>query len=332
MPTIASFMAIYTGLLPPAWAIVATDFATATLPSLPATLRKHGYYTRFVSAADPSWDNQHVWLRHWFEAVDYDRSREEDADMFAYLAKWLRTELTQAAKGRPFFVVATSRSNHFPFPRVAGVPVTGSDAWPDRMRDTMGYADAAMGTLLDTLASEPWFARTLVIVTGDHGYPLGEHGNYAMYQSVHVETTGVPLVVAGDHPKLQRLRGVVTQEPASHLDIAPTVLDLLGIDPSGAWMGRSLVAGGQGYSWTVKDGLWASEIGARRLLARATGLDTIAHWQVFDRLVDWREDHPLEPLPSDREALADVSALAGWMYDLYRRDRIVPAALVGGER
>ncbi len=324
LPTIASFMAIHTGLPACAWCTVATDFATARLPALPLTLRQHGYYTRFFSAADPSWDNQAAWLRHWYHDVDYDRSREEDGPLFAHMASWLHTNLAGTAKNRPFFALVMTRTNHFPFARIAGVQNRGGDTWADGMRDTMHYADAEMGKLLDALRNEPWFDRTLVIVTGDHGHPLGEHGHLHLFDTVQVEATGVPLVVWGKHPKLGPLRGQIGSEPSSHLDIAPTVLDLLGIDLSGAWQGRSLLRGGKGQSWTAKDAMWAAERGSRRLFVDGSRHLDRAGWQVFDRTTDLREDKPLALTDADAELAADLMAVATWMYDLYGHDQILP--------
>lgn len=324
LPTIASFMALHTSTLPCAWCTVATDFTAARLPSLPDTLRQYGYYTRFFSAADPAWDNQRAWLRHWYDDIDYDRSREEDAELFAHMGRWLRQDLQKTAGGKPFFVFAMTRTNHFPFPRVAGVPNNGGDSWPERMRDTMGYADAEMGKLLDQLAKEAWFKRTLVIVTGDHGFPLGEHGAMQLYQTIHVEATGVPLVFAGDHPRLRPLRGKVDDRPSSHIDLAPTVLDLLGIDDSGAWMGRSLLTAGEADTLTVKDGNWSIERGYRRLIIDGKAPDQPASWRAFHRGIDPKELQPLKPEAGDKALAAELTDAARWLFDVYSANQVLP--------
>ena len=326
LPTIGAFMAIHTGLYTCAYCQVATEFATARLPSLPATLGAHGYYTRFFSAFDPAWDNQSAWLRKWYRDVDFDRGREEDEDLFAHVGNWLETELGKTAGNKPFFALATTRTNHFPFPRVAGVATTGDDSWPARMKDTVGYTDAALGKLLRRLQKQPWFANTVVVVTGDHGYPLGEHGAWYLYETLHVEATGVPLVIVGNHPKLQGLRGVLATEPASHVDLAPTLLDLAGIDESGAWVGRSLLRPGPGVAITYKDAHMAIERGRLRLLADVGAAAEPASWRAFDRIADPREMHALPATPAHAELAAEAALTSRWLRDLYTRDAVLAPA------
>ncbi|MSP92791.1 MAG: hypothetical protein EXR79_13465 [Myxococcales bacterium] len=324
LPTIGSFMALHTGLLACTHCQVATDHTLAHLPSLPVTLRRHGYYARFVSAFDPAFDNQSAWLRHWYDDVDFDRGRQDDAPLLAHVGQWLVHDAARVARGRPFFITVTTRTNHFGFDRIDGVPRTGGESWPERMRDTMGYADAALGRLIDTVRSQPWFAHTVVIVTGDHGYPLGEHGAWYLYQTLHVEAVGVPLVIVGGHPELAAFRGTLAMEPASHIDLAPTVLDLAGIESSGAWMGRSLLRRGLGTALTFKEGHIAIERGRVRLLFDDVDSADASRWQVYDRTADPRETRPLRGVPG-LPALADEALwTARMMRDLYQRDAILP--------
>ncbi len=324
IPTIGSFMALHTGLYSCVNCQVATDFTVDRLPALPATLREHGYYAQFFSAFDPAWDNQNAWLRHWYDQVDYDRSRQEDAELLDHVGDWLVNQSTQVLGGKPFFVVATTRSNHFPFPRVNGVPTTGDDSWPDRMRDTMGYTDAAVGRLIERLRSQPWFVHTIIVVTGDHGFPLGEHGAHYLHETLHIEATGVPLVLVGEHPELRSLRGVLNLEPSSHVDLAPTLLDLAGIDPSGAWMGRSLLRKSPGVAITFKDAHEAMSRGRYRILYDVPDAAHPENWQVYDHTVDPLEKQRL-PAPADSRPIGEELDLTSqWMRELYTNNRVLP--------
>jgi arylsulfatase A-like enzyme len=331
LPTIASFMALHTGLPPAPGHVAAVDFAGGRLPSLPSTMRRHGYYTRFFSAPDPSWDNQRAWLRLWYDDIDYDRSREEDAALFAHMGQWFTNEWPKQQGNdpdKPFFVLAMTRTNHFPFPRSAGVPNTGDDSWPARMKDTMTYTDTEMARLLETIRTQPWFDRTVVIVTGDHGYPLGEHGSQKLYDSAHVESTGVPLVLVGGHPLLLPLRGQLQTAPVSHLDVAPTVLALAGIDPSGAYFGHSLLTGADVPAFTYQSSDWVLERGRRRLLVKAGAPLNQANWRLYDRVADPLEQHKIplqgQELQTAQDMAAEVAQTGRWLVDLYKHDRILP--------
>lgn len=95
-------------------------------------------------------------------------------------------------------------------------------------------ADDAMGELLAALG--PCQADTLVVFCSDHGDHLGEHG---MYQKMELYDTAarVPLVCAGP--------GVVPgvcRTPVSLVDVAPTVLEWLGLEPMAPGDGQSLAS------------------------------------------------------------------------------------------
>jgi Tfp pilus assembly protein PilF len=77
---------------------------------------------------------------------------------------------------------------------------------------------------------------TLVIVTGDHGEGLGQHGEMTHGLFAYEQTLRVPLIIT--RPGHVR-SGVVTQR-VRHIDILPTVLDLLGLPAASAAQGQSL--------------------------------------------------------------------------------------------
>jgi arylsulfatase A-like enzyme len=83
--------------------------------------------------------------------------------------------------------------------------------------------------------------EALLVVTADHGEALGEHGHYGHGYSLDAECIDIPLLVAGV--------GVVPgidDEPASTVDIAPTLHELCGLGRPADLDGRSLVSRLQG--------------------------------------------------------------------------------------
>jgi choline-sulfatase len=107
----------------------------------------------------------------------------------------------------------------------------------------IAYADAALGRFFERLRGAA-LDRTLVVITSDHGESLGEHGERTHGLFAYESTLRVPLIVWA--PGV--VRPAVVASPARLVDLAPTVLDLVGAPASGAFDGRSLrpfAAGGQ---------------------------------------------------------------------------------------
>ena len=103
----------------------------------------------------------------------------------------------------------------------------------------VAFVDRALGPLFDRLATLP--RPTLVVVTSDHGESLGEHGEMTHGMFAYEATLRVPLIVARIEPgSATATKGVVIDTPARHVDIAPTVLDSVGVAADGPFAGTSL--------------------------------------------------------------------------------------------
>ncbi len=103
----------------------------------------------------------------------------------------------------------------------------------------VAWVDHALGPLFDRLAS---LARpTLVIVTADHGESLGEHGELTHGMFAYEATLRVPLIVSRLGGSAPALRGVVIDAPVRHIDLAPTVLEAVGVEADKKHTGSSLV-------------------------------------------------------------------------------------------
>ncbi|MEE8311593.1 MAG: sulfatase-like hydrolase/transferase, partial [Candidatus Binatia bacterium] len=160
--------------------------------------------------------------------------------------------------------------------------------------------DRALGILLDALRESAAASRTVVIVTSDHGEELVDHGGCFHIRTLYREIVRVPLIVHIPNVDARVVAGVV---PAS-VSVAPTVLDLLGIDHSGI-PGPTIagILGGAepGFGFVV------SETASRFQPRRASGLtrslttddEKLVHWVDAGRVeyFDLRSD-PLEQKPS----------------------------------
>lgn len=241
MPTVRALTSMHLGILDHPQRNIVTDFPGLSNRSFAWILGQAGWTTRFITAADPAWDNQTPWLRQWYQGTDYSRFRENDAKMFAHAARWMRDSLRA---GKPFLVTLMTKTNHYPFNRVDGVePVAGNDL-QDRMVATMRYAERSFRAFVDSIRREPWFPRTVFVITGDHGFPLGEHGCTSMGCGLYDESTWIPLVVWGPHPSIRP--GSVHMGVASQVDLGPTILGLAGVRAANHFTGQDLLALGDG--------------------------------------------------------------------------------------
>ena len=98
--------------------------------------------------------------------------------------------------------------------------------------------DDSLGRILAVLERKGILNDTMVVFTSDHGYFYGEHGLNDERRLAYEETIRVPLVIR--YPPLTRA-GSTPSEIALGLDIAPTLLEVAGLQPGATIQGRSLV-------------------------------------------------------------------------------------------
>ncbi len=124
---------------------------------------------------------------------------------------------------------------HQPYPR-------GYDA-------QVSYVDEQLGRFWQFLAAKGLAEKTMIVLTSDHGESLGEHGELTHGYFIYQSTLWTPLLIhwpAGMAPHAARV-----DEPASLVDVAPTILQSLGIAAPAQFQGRSLLkpdAAGEVYS------------------------------------------------------------------------------------
>jgi arylsulfatase len=97
------------------------------------------------------------------------------------------------------------------------------------------YTDEQIGALVDALAERDVLDRTLLVVAADHGDAFGTHDIYGHPRSLYEELIHVPLILVPPEGRSARVR-----RPVENLDIAPTVLEMAGIEPPPSFEGRTL--------------------------------------------------------------------------------------------
>jgi arylsulfatase A-like enzyme len=98
------------------------------------------------------------------------------------------------------------------------------------------FVDEQIGRLLQFLSQRGVYDQTLIIVTGDHGECLGEHRHF-QHDEMWEEVIRVPLLIK----RPGQTEAQVLKDNYRLLDLAPTVLDLVGVGPGPEMQGRSFL-------------------------------------------------------------------------------------------
>jgi lipoteichoic acid synthase len=151
----------------------------------------------------------------------------------------------------PFFAVMFTAMTHYPYlidsplftaMKEAPHPADGSqvhysdDEKFNAYLNALKVGDQALGQILDSLKQSGKLDSTLVVILGDHGEAFGEHGNYVHASALYEENIHIPLIMINK----QLFHDDVAHSVGGIIDIAPTILDILGLPLPKLWQGHSL--------------------------------------------------------------------------------------------
>jgi arylsulfatase A-like enzyme len=184
-------------------------------------------------------------------------------------------------------------------------------ATPERAQETRtDYArliagvDREVGRLRAALAELGPATNTVIVFTSDNGFYLGDRGLSDKW-FMHEESIRVPLLVAD----LRRpARGQVRGELSLNIDVAPTLLDYAGLEPSPAMQGRSLralVEGRRVRGWRT-DFLYEHHFSHGGRIPRSEGVRTArwSWWRWLDEAPPAEELYDLRRDPGQQRNLA----------------------------
>ena len=100
----------------------------------------------------------------------------------------------------------------------------------------VSYTDAQIGRLLDALDKAGIADRTVVVLWGDHGWQLGDHGLWQKHTNFELATRA-PLIIAAPGCTA----GKTAAAPVEFVDVFPTLADACGLPPATGLAGTSLV-------------------------------------------------------------------------------------------
>src|SRR5215467_1958383 len=118
-------------------------------------------------------------------------------------------------------------------------PPPFADKYKDRLYDgEIAYADSALAHLIATIKKSSAYSNAIIIIVGDHGEGLGEHGEETHGLFLYDSTLHVPLILklpGAEH------HGASADAQVRTTDILPTVLSLVHVAAPGELAGQSLL-------------------------------------------------------------------------------------------
>ncbi|MFT6403632.1 MAG: glucan phosphoethanolaminetransferase (alkaline phosphatase superfamily) [Pseudohongiellaceae bacterium] len=207
------------------------------LTGLPRTLRDAGYYTEFISAQKLHYQGS----RTQYENMGY--HRVTGLPELAELAEQKGVEFSRSGFGdgddrlmflpgfeqlkqkQPFLATYYTSASHYPYDFPGNSP--GTDF--ERHQRSLEFSQAAIREMIAGLDAQGLMENTLIVITSDHGEEFF-NGNFRGRGTTLSEATHlVPLIlyIRGKEINLPSL------EYARHIDIVPSILDILGLAPEG---------------------------------------------------------------------------------------------------
>jgi phosphoglycerol transferase MdoB-like AlkP superfamily enzyme len=234
--------------------LMQTPEGSHKLSGLPQLLSARKYDDVYVYNGDFAWDNQSGFFSNqgmtnfigrndFVNPVFSDPTwGVSDQDMFDRGAEELKA---RQAKGKPFYALLQSLSNHTPYALPANLPVervTGHGTLDEHLT-AMRYSDWALGQFFEKAKKEPYYKDTLFVVVGDHGF-----GNNEQITEMDLGRFNVPMLMIA--PGLQEKFGKRSSIVGTQIDIVPTIMGRLGGETVHQCWGRDLLnlpAGDPGF-------------------------------------------------------------------------------------
>ncbi|WP_417527416.1 LTA synthase family protein [Marinomonas shanghaiensis] len=237
--------AVITGFVPtPARSTVKLPNSQTNFFTIAKLLAKQGYDTNFIYGGGAHFDNMKTFfLGNGFNSI----IEEKDFINPEFIGSWgvsdedLFTKANQdfiqkSKTGKPFFSLVFSSSNHDPFE----FPDNKIELYntPKATRENaVKYADHAIGHFFRLAKQEDYWKDTVFLVVADHD------ARTTRSELVPIPSFHIPALIIGDGIKPKN-----DSRLASQIDLAPTLLSLIGVDSEHPMIGQDLTKVGDDYS------------------------------------------------------------------------------------
>jgi arylsulfatase A-like enzyme/Flp pilus assembly protein TadD len=208
-------------------------------PTLATVLKQSGYVTGAVvaSAVLDARFGLNQGFDFYYDHFDFSRLEEANLDAMERPGNLVADQVLEwlgKNSSKKFFVWMHLYDPHYPY----HPPEPYSRQYADRPYDgEIAFADEQVGRLLRFLKEKGLYQNTVIVLSGDHGESLGEHGEKTHGFFIYNATMHVPLLMhLPGNPG-----GRVVDDTVSLVDLMPTVLAALGLDAPSQVQGHSLL-------------------------------------------------------------------------------------------
>jgi arylsulfatase A-like enzyme/Tfp pilus assembly protein PilF len=239
--TLPSHSALFTGTYPMFSGM--HDFAANKLspgqPTLASVLKEQGYTTGAVVASavlDSRFGLNHG-FDFYYDHFDFSRLQESNLDEMERPGNLVAdVTLDWLAKNyqKKFFLWMHLYDPHYPY----RPPAPYDTEYKDRLYDgEIAFADAQVGRLIAFLKEKGIYRNTIVVLSGDHGESLGEHGEQTHGFFIYNSTLHVPLILHMPGG----ISGKNTAKLVNLADVMPTILEALKIPVPAQVQGQNVL-------------------------------------------------------------------------------------------
>jgi hypothetical protein len=214
------------------------DFPKTRFRSVAQILKENGYRTLYMQGhKDIGYDNTESFLKNnGFETVASIYpflSRNDLSQIWGWgpedgvLYKRLFEYLDGKPQDKPFFVAIATIANHMRFdqaPPSKRIHFKNPGSAKEHYANSVALSDRDLPIFFDELAKRPRYKNAIVIITGDHSFPVVEHGFEHVELFYHERKFKTPFLMIGPGITPRRVTTA-----SSQVDIAPTILDAAGI-------------------------------------------------------------------------------------------------------
>ena len=275
-PSTRAFYSINTSLWPHREKFVIANFTDLKVDALPRRLKDFGYTTLAFWGSNPSFDNQLAWGRRWYDHLDFELPENEMLVTKRISDRMIMDRLLDkiekhdaAHPQQPIFAYVATTGTHYPYTMEDSYfsPITAlgdaSRVSTGGVRDiqtrydiTLKNLDFHIGRVLDALEKRNKKNNTIIIVIGDHADNTNENVppqlrgmpvDYRVWTSALIYG---PKRLIGPAPRREMF-------PASHVDLMPTLLNIIGDNRPAATMGTDLfenIAPGMRTAIAIREG------------------------------------------------------------------------------